>query len=74
LPPGDHTEYVRRINRTHLIACASEKWTINGGQYVDGLENWLRPTKERYLVELPPSVFGSAVGYRDMEAWKGKSS
>jgi hypothetical protein len=45
--------YLERIDRNHAAMCASEMWQKDDGQYVKSLENWLVPSKERYLNEPP---------------------
>ncbi len=48
-------ELVETIDRNHKANCASEDWTKEGGQYCPGLEKWLNPPTERYLVAVPPA-------------------
>jgi hypothetical protein len=37
------------INTNHRAWCETEQWVKDGGEFSKGLENWLAPTKERYL-------------------------
>ena len=53
VPRSEHRSYLLKINRNHAGMCASDAWTKEGGQYAKGLDNWLAPTKERYLAEPP---------------------
>jgi len=39
------------INENHREWCACEQWTKDGGEFSKGLDNWLAPTKERYLTQ-----------------------
>jgi hypothetical protein len=43
--------YLRRIDRNHVGACASDGWTKDGGQYAKGLRGWLSTREELYDVE-----------------------
>jgi hypothetical protein len=72
IPVVDQAAYLEQIDRNHAAMCASESWQKEGGQFAKGLENWLAPTKERYLVEPPPAAAPptNGVGYRPMDAWK----
>jgi hypothetical protein len=53
VPVNERESYVEGIDRRHAGWCATEAWTKDNGQFAKGLENWLAPTKERYLVEPP---------------------
>lgn len=56
VPGHQRAAFLDRLDRTHAAMCASEGWQKDGGQYAKALENWLSPTKERYLVEPPSSA------------------
>ena len=49
-------ELLNRIDRNHAAWCASDAWRKDDGQFAKGLENWLAPTKDRYLIEPPPAA------------------
>lgn len=44
------------VNENHAAWCATEQWSKDGGEYAKGLDNWLAPTKMRYLQ--PPKQSG----------------
>jgi hypothetical protein len=54
IPSNREKSYLELIDRNHAAMCATEAWQKDGGQFAKGLENWLAPTKERYLAEPPP--------------------
>jgi hypothetical protein len=51
IPTSEVETYLRRIDRNHGAACASEMWQKNGGEFVKSLRGWLAPREERYEVE-----------------------
>ena len=54
VPTAEAEAFLRRIDRIHAAACASEAWRKDGGQYAKGLRNYLAPTEERYDIEPAP--------------------
>lgn len=69
VPIQEQEAFLEQLDRTHAATCASEAWSKDGGQFAKSLENWLAPTKERYLAE-PTAQSTSGVGYQDMDDWK----
>jgi hypothetical protein len=72
----DRLKLLDTINENHRQWCASHQWTKDGGEFSKGLDNWLAPTKERYLTRpgkaspamLPAPEYQSAEDYlRRME-------
>jgi hypothetical protein len=53
---SEQEAYLEQIDRVHASMCQSEAWRKDGGQFATGLENWLAPTKERYLTEPPAAA------------------
>jgi hypothetical protein len=41
-------DLLREIDQHHAGWCDSPQWQKDGGQYANGLANWLAPTKERW--------------------------
>ena len=50
---ADRLALLDTINENHRELCASEQWTKDGCEFAKGLDNWLAPTKERYLTQPP---------------------
>lgn len=50
-PAADRLALLGTINENHCLWCASEQWTKDGGEFAKGLDNWLAPTKERFLAQ-----------------------
>jgi len=48
-PAKERLSLLDAIDNNHADWCASEQWTKDGGEFAKGLDNWLAPTKERYL-------------------------
>jgi uncharacterized protein YdaU (DUF1376 family) len=53
IPRREQAAFLERIDRNHAGMCETDDWQKDGGKYAKGLENWLAPTKERYLCEPP---------------------
>jgi hypothetical protein len=53
IPGREQAAFLGQLDFTHAAMCASEGWQKDGGEFAKGLENWLAPTKERYLAEPP---------------------
>ncbi len=49
-PESEHQALAEKINANHLAYCESEDWTRDSSQFCPGLDKWLRPEKERYLI------------------------
>lgn len=48
IPTAEAESYLRRIDRNHAGACASEQWRKDGGEFAKSLSGWLAPREGRY--------------------------
>ena len=48
----DALELLKLVDANHLANCQSWDWTKYDGEFCPGLDKWLRPAKERYLVDV----------------------
>jgi hypothetical protein len=59
LPASTRILKLEAIDRNHASKCQSSDWTKDGGQFAQGLANWLRPTLGRFD-EPAPNTAGSS--------------
>ncbi len=68
---ADRLALLDTVNQNHRLWCASFQWTKDGGEFAKGLDNWLAPTKERYLTQpgQPSQAIPPAAEYQSAEEY-----
>jgi hypothetical protein len=59
VPAAERLKLLNIIDENHRASCATSDWQKEDGQFAKGLDNWLAPTKERYLTQ--PAVQHTAI-------------
>jgi hypothetical protein len=77
VPAAEAEAYLRRIDRNHVAACASEGWTKDGGEFAKGLRGWLSTREELYDVEpAPPAaareIYSPPAGLKSIDQLKAE--
>lgn len=67
-PESAQLSVMEKINENHIAYCESEDWTKDGASFCPGLDKWLRPEKERYLIPVDVRLPGMA-GLSKMERY-----